>query len=237
MDAAAVRVTGDLDSVTAPQVWGVLDEALEHARLVVINLREVLFVDSSGLRLLLEATRRTRESGARLVLIGAQKGVERLFALTATRALVDAIPVASAAADGTSAPMTNGGIDPLDNPVNARVVMARVMDIHERALWAHSPDGAIRRAWAPASDGDRVPAGARVEIYLDHQGAVNGWWHTDSRVAVNQRHLTTTGTEQERARALACQGTCELLWQAPAAAQVLDHHERCLTCAGPLVLV
>ena len=112
------------------------------------------------------------------------------------------------------------------------------MDIDDRALWAHSPDGTIRRAWAPhVSDGSLAAPGTQVEIYLDQHGAVNGWWHTSSRLAINQRHLDAIDGEPETATgALVCQGLCGLFWQAPAAAQVIDHHERCLTCAGHLVL-
>ncbi|MDA0169519.1 STAS domain-containing protein [Solirubrobacter taibaiensis] len=234
--AAAVRVGGELDSITAPQLQQVLDEALDHAQLILVNLREVSFVDSTGLRLLLDATRRSREGHWRLVLVGASAPLERLFALTATRSFVHALPAPPRTA-ATAVPAADGGIDPLSNPVNARIITARVMDIDDRALWAHSTDGAIRRVWAPTADRSRLPAGAKVEVYLDHRGTINGWWLTGSRLAINQRHLDTVDDEPETAPALACQGLCELLWQAPAAAHVLDHEERCLTCAGALALV
>jgi anti-anti-sigma factor len=253
-DGAAVRVAGELDMVTAPQVAQVLQEALEHARLVVINLRALSFADSSGLHVLLDATRQAREGGSRLVLVGASAELERLFAVTGTRALVDILPGAAVNSavheDAVSmAPDTPAGlrgaesaslesdsaVQPLKNPVNAGIITARVMDIPDRGLWMHSPDGSIRRAWAPAVARMRVPADARVEIYLDRRGAVNGWWHADSGLAVNQRQLAA-GAEPATAPALACQGPCGLLWTAPAAARLLDHDERCLTCAGALAL-
>ncbi|MBE2320415.1 STAS domain-containing protein [Solirubrobacter sp. CPCC 204708] len=237
MDAATVRAAGRLDSVTAPQLRLVLDAALQHARLVAINLREVSFVDSTGRRLLVDATRRAHKRGSRLVVMDASAEVERSFALAETRALLDVLPGALGSTPNVAREPIDG-VDPLRNPVNARIVTARVMDTDARALWTHGADGTIRRAWAPdAFDGTLMPPGARVEIYLDQHGAVNGWWHTSSRLAINQRHLAAVDGGPEFATgALVCQGSCELLWQAPAAAQVLGHDERCLTCAGPLAL-
>ncbi|MDA0169525.1 anti-sigma factor antagonist [Solirubrobacter taibaiensis] len=235
MQAAAVRVSGELNLVTAPQVVQVLDEALEHARLIMVNVRDLSFVDDSGLQVLVDATRRARTSGARLVLVGVSAELAQWFAVTGTRPLVDMLPGTPSAAGGREDAVARG-FDPLLNPVNARIVAARVMDIPDRALWAHSLDGTIRCGWAPAAEDLRLPVGAPLEVYLDHQGAVNGWWHTASRVAVNQRHLTSIDAAPTTAAGLACQGACELIWQAPAAVHVLDHDERCLTCAGALVL-
>jgi hypothetical protein len=106
----------------------------------------------------------------------------------------------------------------------------------DRRLWAHDPDGVIRREWAPASPRVQVPAGAKVEVSLDEQGAVNGWWHVDSGLAVNQRRLAPHA-DPVTAAGLARQGSCGVLWRASAAARLLDNEERCLTCAGALALV
>lgn len=249
MQAATLRVAGELDMLTAPQLEQVLQDALEHARLVMVDVGEVSFVDCSALHVLLDSARRARRRGSRLVLVGASAEFERLFAVTGTRAMVDVLPGAPAAAGVRgnavsvmpdrpvpAGPVVRGGVDPLKNPVNAGVVTARVMDVPERGLWAQCPDGSIRRAWAPAAAGLRVPAGDRVEVFLDRRGAVNGWWHAGSGVAVNQRHLAAVDAESVTAAALACQGACGLLWQAPAAARVLDQDERCLTCAGALAV-
>ncbi len=243
VDAAAVRLGGELDVITAPQVTLVLREALEHARLVVIDVHELSFVDSCGVHVFLDATRQARDAGARLVLVGASAELERVFVLTGTRGLVDMLagapaakPVLQDAVPRTPSPVTDGRRDPLKNPVNAGIVTARVMDIADRALWTHSRDGSIRRAWAPAAAAVRVPAGTAVEVYLDRRGAINGWWHRDSGLAINQRRLAADA-DPESAAGLACQGPCGLVWRAPAAAELLDHDEHCLTCAGDLALL
>ena len=71
--AASARVVGGLDVATAPQLEQVLDEALRHARLVVLDVTELSFVDSCGLRVLFYAARRAHGAGARLVVAGAPR--------------------------------------------------------------------------------------------------------------------------------------------------------------------
>lgn len=234
IEAASVRVAGELDLDSAPRLKQVLDEGLGRVRLVLVDVRELSFVDSSGLHVLLDAAQRARNGGSRLVLVGVSVALERLLDLTRTRALIDMLadaPAGEPRAAGVSA--AGDGVDPARNPVNAAVVAARVMDIRDRGLWAHAPDGTIWRAWAPASEAPRVPAGERIEIYVDQRGAINGWRHPSLGLAINQRRLAP-GAEPATAEALACQGACGVLWRAPAAARLLEHGERCLTCAGAL---
>jgi anti-sigma B factor antagonist len=50
---------------------------------IVIDLRELKFLDSCGLARLLAARRRARRQGHRLVLVRGSAAVQRLFALTA----------------------------------------------------------------------------------------------------------------------------------------------------------
>ena len=79
-------------------------------------------------------------------------------------------------------------------------------------------------------------AGTAIEVYLDHRGAIDGWRRPGTEPAINQRHLAPDGAEPVTATPLACQGPCGLVWQAPAAPQVIDHGEGCLTCAGALAV-
>ena len=50
---------------------------------ICLDLRELTFLDSSGLSRLVAARRRARRAGRRLVLIRGSAAVQRLFALTA----------------------------------------------------------------------------------------------------------------------------------------------------------
>lgn len=61
-------------------------------RCIALDLRELDFIDSSGLRQLLAARRRAKRAARRLVLIGGDAGIQRLFALAGLR---DAFEMAS----------------------------------------------------------------------------------------------------------------------------------------------
>jgi len=50
---------------------------------IVLDLRELGFVDSCGIARLLAAQRRARRSGRRLLLVRGGRGIQRLLALTA----------------------------------------------------------------------------------------------------------------------------------------------------------
>ena len=230
-EAASVRVSGEVDMRTAPELDETLREALRHARLVLMDLREMSFMDGTGLRVLLNASLRARAQAGHLVLSGVSEQFTWLLAVTGTRAHVDLLD-ARLADDPES---VRRHWSALDNPVNVRVLKARVMEVSETQLWIQAADGTIHRPWAPAGDGLPVPAGEEVELYLDSGGAVNGWYDPRSGVAVNQRGLAP-GESPATHSDLACAGPCRIVWLAPAAARLAERDERCLTCAGPLVL-
>jgi anti-sigma B factor antagonist len=81
-----VVARGDVDLAGGP----VLEQAIlmrEGAGPVTIDLSGVDFIDSSGLRSLLAASRRANEHGTDLVLRSPSPGVTRLLALTGTTEL------------------------------------------------------------------------------------------------------------------------------------------------------
>jgi anti-sigma B factor antagonist len=243
--AASVQVAGELDLAGAPRLAVVLSEALRHARLVLLNLEAMTFMDCSGLHVIADATAHARETGCRLVVTEAAPQPAALLALNAAHMHLDVLNLrpdpdevlhdwmlsqrVRARAVGSAVP-----IDPLDNPANARVVMTRSVAVPGQGVWLQSADGAIYRAWAPPAR-DALGAGTAVEVYLDADGAVNGWWDPQTGLAVNQRRLDAVAVPAVDA-AVVCQGECGVVWLAPAARELADHDERCLTCAGPLVL-
>ena len=79
--AAWVHVAGDLDIATAPQLDRTLREAELQTRLVVLDLREVPFMDCSGVHTIVDASVRAREVGRRLLLLRGPPDVDRMFAL------------------------------------------------------------------------------------------------------------------------------------------------------------
>jgi anti-sigma B factor antagonist len=78
-DAAVVVPTGELDLATAPALESALARAFEGdgAGHVVLDLRELEFIDSSGLRTLLTARRQAEVAGARFSLVAGHRGLER----------------------------------------------------------------------------------------------------------------------------------------------------------------
>jgi anti-anti-sigma factor len=68
-DAAWVRVAGRLDLAAVPQLVHTLRQTQLKARLVVLDLRELQLMDSSGVHVIVNASIRARRLGGRLVLL------------------------------------------------------------------------------------------------------------------------------------------------------------------------
>jgi anti-anti-sigma factor len=67
-DAAWVHLAGRLDLAAVPQLVRTLRQAQLKARLVVLDLRELQLMDSSGVHVIVNASIRARRLGGRLVL-------------------------------------------------------------------------------------------------------------------------------------------------------------------------
>jgi anti-anti-sigma factor len=84
-DRGTVRLTltGELDISSAPQ----LDEELAKVEaaappIVVLDLRSLEFMDSTGLRTIVTADARAREEGRRLAIVRGPDAVHRVFSVT-----------------------------------------------------------------------------------------------------------------------------------------------------------
>lgn len=80
--AVSLRLSGELDAHTAPDLEAALDAAIEDGATVEVDLAEVSFVDSSGLAALLDARSRLDQRGGSLRVTDASVAVERLFTMT-----------------------------------------------------------------------------------------------------------------------------------------------------------
>ena len=96
-------VTGDLDLATCDGLLaGVLDAAETGAAEVILDLRRVTFIDSTGLLALFEASRHVYSRGQALKVASGARSVDRLFDLTGARdrlSVIDGQEVARARAD------------------------------------------------------------------------------------------------------------------------------------------
>ena len=78
-----VVVRGEVDVATVGEVQRMLDELRSEGwRDVVVDLREVRFLDSTGLSLLLTADRAARRDGWDFSIVDGSAPVSRLFELT-----------------------------------------------------------------------------------------------------------------------------------------------------------
>ena len=87
----SIALSGELDTSTVPVLNDQLT-ALEQdgSKAIVIDLRDLRFIDSSGLHELVRAYRRSETNGHRLMLVGASPLTRRLCEITRTEFLLDA---------------------------------------------------------------------------------------------------------------------------------------------------
>lgn len=82
-NATHVLLRGDLDLSTAKQAEQAIEEAERSgAQTVVIDLRGLSFMDSTGLRVVVSADKRASRSNRRLVIIQGPQAVRRVFEIT-----------------------------------------------------------------------------------------------------------------------------------------------------------
>ena len=91
-----VALRGELDLSTVNKVEEEL-QALEAdgARLIVLDLSRLSFLDSTGLRCLVTAHQRARDAGRRLVLVRGPDAVQRVFTITRLEERLDMVDDAS----------------------------------------------------------------------------------------------------------------------------------------------
>lgn len=82
-DTAWIRADGDLDLSSAPTLERSLRsaETQEGVTRLVLDLRSVRFLDSTGLRVVLATDARLRPSGRRFEIVRGPRAVQRVFQL------------------------------------------------------------------------------------------------------------------------------------------------------------
>jgi len=77
-----LHLTGRLDTVTSPDAENRILEVIENGDLIVINLKELVFISSSGLRLILVIMKRAKKKQARVIFSAAGEHVLKLFEIS-----------------------------------------------------------------------------------------------------------------------------------------------------------
>jgi anti-sigma B factor antagonist len=106
-----VAVEGEIHVSTAPEFSGMLNAAIDGGRTaLVLDLTGVMFIDSTGLSVLLTALRRVTHAGGRMALVCSNPTVLRLFEITRLDTTFDihaelepAVALVQAAAGGSEA--------------------------------------------------------------------------------------------------------------------------------------
>jgi anti-sigma B factor antagonist len=80
--ATVIAVSGELDLASSPALQEELDRVAADSALLIIDLRELDFMDSTGLSVLVRAHQRAEEQGRRLAMVKGPQQVQRLLSLT-----------------------------------------------------------------------------------------------------------------------------------------------------------
>jgi len=77
-------VSGDIDLASSPELRKALLRELREMRIprLVLNLKAVEYVDSSGVASLVEALKASRDTGSRLILFGLNSAVREVLQLS-----------------------------------------------------------------------------------------------------------------------------------------------------------
>ena len=113
--AAWIRLSGELDLTSAPQLTHRINKAIARARLIVIDLRQLTFIDAAGLRILTDARTRARAAERRLVLIRGTRQVDRTFTLSGLSDQFEVFDLMPHAASPSAGGRTSGS-DPTPQP-------------------------------------------------------------------------------------------------------------------------
>lgn len=81
-EIAVVRLAGELDLATAPEAEAALRQAAAEHRKVVLDLRRLAFMDSTGLRLTLEIDALARQDGFDFVIVRGTGLIHRVFEMS-----------------------------------------------------------------------------------------------------------------------------------------------------------
>jgi len=85
-DTASIRTIGELDLATVPSLAAQVAQLRQSGcRHITFDLSDLIFIDSTGLRLLLGLHADSRQDGFTMALVPGPPAVQRLFELTGTR--------------------------------------------------------------------------------------------------------------------------------------------------------
>ncbi len=88
-----ITVIGSIDSLTAPEITRfMLDQISQQWSNLILDLSQVDFMSSAGLRMILMVLKECRQLGGDLRLVGPKPGIERVLQITSFTSLLKIYP-------------------------------------------------------------------------------------------------------------------------------------------------
>jgi anti-sigma B factor antagonist len=81
-EVAIVELTGDIDASTAPKIQAQVLPLIESNKKILLDLSDVAYMSSAGLRVLLSLYRQTTAKNGNLVLVGLSEDIEDTMSVT-----------------------------------------------------------------------------------------------------------------------------------------------------------
>lgn len=108
----SVVLDGELDIANVAAVDGQLREAARGSQVVVLDLRRLEFIDSSGLHLIVDTDERIRAAGGKLLVVRGPESVDRVFRVAGLDQQLEIVDQPPAPADRTPAAAGDALIPP-----------------------------------------------------------------------------------------------------------------------------
>jgi anti-anti-sigma factor len=102
--AAVIQITGSVDALTSDEAQTFFDSQISGTRkCLVVDLSQVDYLSSAGLRVLISALKSTRQRGGDLYLAGLQDSVRQVLALAGFTSIFKIFPTVEEAATAFAA--------------------------------------------------------------------------------------------------------------------------------------
>jgi anti-sigma B factor antagonist len=87
-EAVVLHPSGEVDLATVSSLWSMMKSAGEDGRHVIVTLNEITYIDSTGIKALLDVHRLLRQRSQRLVLADPTSMVRKVIEITALEKVI-----------------------------------------------------------------------------------------------------------------------------------------------------